>query len=357
MKYQLMNSFISIPSVTINIGMENNEKSNEKYLLVLKNLIKEVKRELSVNYKHVDCTQLEKYLDEIENDFQPSRNEESVILFISNEIKKTIIVPFLVENEIHIGERFTTRKLLRHSNKNTHYYVLTLSDKEARLMEYQNERLIREIKDEKFPLVNKGYWTNDSLLNSMGSVRTNYQKEFFKFIDSELQLYLNRDPHPIILASVIKNTSLYKTIASRNDLIIGEISGNFTTINGENELIIGQKSYEIIEEYNKNQVENLRNTLDEYNGKGRLEQDLNTIYQAALIGRAKKLILDEEYYQEGIIQDNSIKIDFLNRSSEDYMEDVVNEIIYQVMRYGGEVIFVKKDQLGNYPRVVLQTRY
>ncbi|WP_366533510.1 hypothetical protein ACOJIU_19170 (plasmid) [Carnobacterium maltaromaticum] len=74
MDYQLMNGFKSIPSVTINLGMENNEKSNEKYELVLKNLIKEVKKELEKRYKDVDYSQLVSYLDEIENEFQPSRN-------------------------------------------------------------------------------------------------------------------------------------------------------------------------------------------------------------------------------------------------------------------------------------------
>lgn len=357
MDYQLMNSFKSIPSVTINLGMANNEKSNEKYELVLKNLIKEVKKELENRYKDIDYSQLVSYLDELENEFQPSRNFGSMIFFVSNEMKEVINVPFLVESEIRIGERFTTRKLLRQSNMNNHYYVLTLTNEESRLLEYQGNRLIQEIKDSHFPLTNKGFWTSDSLLNSMGSVRTSYKKEFFKWIDSELQSYLNRNPHPIVLAGVVENTSLYKTISSRNDLIVGEISGNFTTVKGESELEIGLKSNQVIEDYNSTKTIEIEAKLDEFNGKGRLEQDITTIYQAALSGRAKELMVDEEYYLEGTIQDNTIKIDSLDTTVEGYTEDIVNEIVYQVMRYGGEVVFLKKEQLGAYPNMVLITRY
>lgn len=357
MNYQLMNSFKSIPSVTISLGMENNEKSNEKYELILKNLIKEVKKEIENDYKDLDYSKLLSNLEEIENEFQPFREYGSIIFFVSNEIKKAIRVPFIVENEIHVGERFTTRKLLRKSNQNTHYYVLTLTNEESRLLEYQDNRLIQEIKDEHFPLTNKGFWTSDSLLNSMGSVRTSYKKEFFKWIDSELQSYLNRNPHPIVLGGVVENTALYKTVANRNDLIIGEISGNFTTVNGDSKIEIGLKSNQVIEEYNSTKATELRAKLDEFNGKGRLEQDVNTIYQAALTGRAKELVVDEEYYLEGVIQETAIKFDFLDTSVEGYTEDIVNEIVHQVMRYGGEVIFVTKEQLGTYPNIVLITRY
>ena len=357
MIYQLMNSFQSIPSVTINLGMENNEKSNEKYELILKNLIKEVKKELENSYKDIDYSQLLSNLDEIENEFHPSRDLGSMIFFLSNEMKKAVRVPFLVENEIRIGERFTTRKLLRKSNQTNHYYVLTLTNEESRLLEFQGNRLIQETKDYHFPLTNKGFWTSDSLLNSMGSVRTSYKKEFFKWIDSELQSYLNRNPHPIVLAGVVENTSLYKTVANRNDLIIGEIRGNFTTVKGDSELEIGLKSNHIIEEYNSIKTTGIKTKLDEFNGKGRLEQDVNTIYQAALSGRAKELMVDEDYYLEGVIQENTIKFDFLDTSVEGYSEDIVNEIVHQVMRYGGEVVFVTKEQLGTYPDMVLVTRY
>ncbi|CAD5903079.1 hypothetical protein CMALT394_630001 [Carnobacterium maltaromaticum] len=43
--------------------------------------------------------------------------------------------------------------------------------------------------------------------------------------------------------------------------------------------------------------------------------------------------------------------------SELYTEDVINEIKYQVMRYGGEVTFVTKEQLDTYQNMVLLTRY
>ncbi|CAD5900131.1 hypothetical protein [Carnobacterium maltaromaticum] len=357
MNYQVMSKFQSMPSLTLTVGIESHEQTNDKSRIILKNLIREAKSSLEEKFRHVDCTLLLKHLDELENEFQFSVVSESVIFFVSNEMKTSMSVPFMTESEFHLGDRFMTRKLLRNSNKMSHYYVVTLNSDEARLLEYQNDQLIHEFKDDRFPIANNGFWTSDRLLNSMGSVRTNYQKEFYKWIDAELQSYLTKNPHPIILAGSRQSVDIYKEIANRNDLIIGSINGNFTFDKGESTVEIGAKAYEVVEAYLSSQLHELVEGLTYFESRGRLEKDLKTIYQLAISGRGQKLVVDEEYYQEGTINDGEIQIDKVNSTSEEFTEDVVNEIIYQIMKYGGEVVFVTKEQLKPYQNSVLQMRY
>ncbi|MEG0732733.1 MAG: hypothetical protein RR470_10075 [Vagococcus sp.] len=357
MNYQIMSKFQSTPSLTLTVGVKEKNKTNDHYRIVLKNLISEAKNNLEKNYKDVDFSLLLKHLDELETEFQFNVVAESVIFFVSNEMKASMTVPFMIESEFQIGDRFMTRKLLRNSNKTTHYYVLTLNSDEARLLEYQNDKLLHEFKDDRFPITNNGFWTSDRLLNSMGSVRTNYQKEFYKWIDAELQAYITRNPHPIILAGARKNVDIYKEIANRNDLIIGAIHGNFTFDKGESPFEIGQKASEVVEGYHSKQLHELVDGLTHFESRGRIKQDLLTIYQAVVSGRGQKLIVDEEYYQEGLICEGAIQITDVDILSEDYTEDIINELIYQVMKYGGEVVFATKEQLGTYKNVVLQTRY
>ena len=357
MNYTMISSLRSIPSVTMFLGMPNDEKENRKYAILLKNMIREVMNELEEKYAKNDYEQIIEQLDKIEQEFQPSRAAGSYVFFVSNEYHEQVKVPFIVESGYQIGSSFTTRKLLRASNSLMHYYVLTLGAEEARLLEYQNEQLIQEYKDQHFPLKNKGYWTSDRLLNSMGSVRSNYQREFYKLIDSELQSYINREPHPIILAGVEANTSLYKQIANRNDLIIGQIHGNFTSDHGESNYVIGKKGQRKIEKYLIEQDRTLLSSLEAYQSKERLEQDLSTIYRLALHGRGQQLVVDEDYYQEAVIENERIDIDNVDAMMPGYTEDVVNEIIYHVMRYGGAVHFTKATQMGEYSPIVLKLRY
>lgn len=357
MQYGMISSLRSTPSVTVFLGMPNNEKDNTKYAIVLKNLIREVTRELKENYAEQDYEPVMKHLEEIERNFIPTSVAESIFFFISKEFNEQVTLPFSVESGFQIGESFSTRKLLRSSSQTTQYYVLTLGFEESRLLKYQNNKMVKEYKDKHFPILNKGFWTSDRLLNSMGSVRTNYQKEFYKLIDSELQSYLNREPHPILLAGVEENCSIYKEIANRNDLIVGQINGNFTSDQGESTHVIGDKAFLEIKKYIENQERTLISDLDEFKGRGRTEQDLNTIYTVAISGRGKQLIVDRDYYLEAVIKNGQVSIDNIDSKMDGYTEDVVNEIIYQVMRYGGEVVFVKKNLLKEYEPIVLKTRF
>lgn len=357
MNYTMISSLRSVPSVTMFLGMPNDEKENKKYVILLKNMIREVIEELEEKYAKNDYEQIIEQLDKIEQEFQPSRAAESQVFFVSKEYYEQVKLPFVVESGYHIGASFTTRKLLRASNSLMHYYVLALGAEEARLLEYQNEQLIQEYKDGHFPLKNKGYWTSDRLLNSMGSVRSNYQKEFYKLIDSELQSYINREPHPIILAGVKENISIYQQIANRNDLIIGQINGNFTSNQGESNFVIGKKGQQKIEEYMIEQDRILLSGLEAYENKDRLEQDLSMIYRLAIHGRGQQLVVDEDYYQEAVIEHGSINIDSVDTMMPGYTEDVVNEIIYHVMRYGGAVHFTKAARMGAYMPIVLKLRY
>ncbi|MBP1044270.1 hypothetical protein I6N95_25000 [Vagococcus sp. BWB3-3] len=357
MNYHVISSLRCDPSITIFLGMPNDESNNKKYAIVLKNLLTDIRKELRELYRENDYPALFENLDAIENEFLPSVKSESSIFFVSSTFNEQVVVPFIVESSYHISDRFTTKKLLRQSNDYHHYYVLTLNDTESRLLEYQNGTLIGEMNDGLFPVTNSGYWTRDRLLNSMGSVRTNYQKEFYKSIDSHLQAFLNQSPHPVILAGVAENAAIYRSIANNNELIIGELNGNFTIDKGESLYDIGKMSAQLIDDHIFKQKELLIDTLDQFASKGRLEQDIIAIYMAAIKGRGQELIVEANYYEEAIITDGQVLINEVDRQHEDYVEDIVNEIIYQVMRYGGEVVFADKEALKSHGSIVLKTRY
>lgn len=172
-----------------------------------------------------------------------------------------------------------------------------------------------------------------------------------------MQPYLNRTPRPIILAGTTENIAAYKQICHKDELIVGEIYGNFTADSGENELAIGEQANQVIQEYIRHQKETLLYTLAGMENQGRLERDVANIYRQVIKGKGQKLIVDHDYYQEAVIVDHQVKLLDISSTDEGYVEDIVNEIIYEVMRYGGEVIFVESKVLENQSPILLQLRY
>lgn len=353
MDYLEMSSYRKDPSITILLGMPNDEKSAEKYSLVLKNLVKDVTSELISKNKYTG--EIKENLEKILHEFKPTYKKGSVIYFVSEAIVEKVDLPFVLESTYYIDTLFHTKEILRHEHRTNHYYVLTIGGEVARLLEFVDDSFVKEIKDAHFPVENKGYWTRDRVLNSMGSVRTNYRKEFFKWVDSELQVYLNRTPHPLILAGTIENTSLYKLIANKRELIVGEIRGEFS--NDLDKEHIGRAANEVITTYIQEQNRTLKEELNYFENKGRLEKDLANIYKQALHGKGQKLILDQDFYQEAVIEDHGVRMVGIDTNEEGYVEDLVNEIIFQVMRYGGEVVFLDSSIVVENEPTLLQLRY
>ena len=356
MNYLELSAHRENPAVTIMLGMPNDEKSAEKYKLVLKNLVKQIILELEEREGTAAKTMIRK-IDQVLKDFQPTHKRGSIVYFISPSVNEQIEVPFVLESQFVIDAYFHTKEILRSESKMNHYYVLTIGMDCSRLLEYVDDTLIQEVKDAHFPIRNKGYWTKDRVLNSMGSVQTNYKKEFFKWIDSELQPYLNRHPHPIILAGTTENIATYKQISHKDERIVGEIYGNFTVDSGENELAIGEQANQVIHEYIRHQKETILHTIVGMENQGRVERDVANIYRQVIKGKGQKLIVDHAYYQEAVIRDHQVKLVDISPSDEGYVEDIINEIIYEVMRYGGEVIFAETEVLENQSPILLQLRY
>lgn len=357
MDYTATSAVRESPSVTLAIRIPTDRTEQLKHSIEMKNLFQNTKKELVDRYQKRAYEELASALELIEVEVMSTSVPGSYVYFISNQFYEGVKLPFEVENDYYVSDRFITKKIIRKLSDTHHYYVLTLSEKEARLLEYHKETLIKEVKDTHFPVLNQGYWTSDRLLNSMGSVRSNYQKEFYKLVDSELQYFINKEPHPIVLAGVSENVAVYKQIANQNERIVGELNGNFTSDKGESPLEIGQKSAQLIEAYVESEKQQVIASLDQFNSQGRLESDLVTIYMAAINGRAQKLIVDSEYYHAAHVKDGQVRLTDIDATQEDYVEDIVNEIIYQVMRYGGEVIFSNAKDLKEYAPIVLRTRY
>lgn len=73
----------------------------------------------------------------------------------------------------------------------------------------------------------------------------------------------------------------------------------------------------------KSKKQSLLESLQIFNIKGRLEQDIVEIYTAAINGYAKELIVSNDYYKEALIRNEKVILENIDRSDEDYKESLV----------------------------------
>ena len=98
--------------------------------------------------------------------------------------------------------------------------------------------------------------------------------------------------------------------------------------------------------------------LEKALGTGNYLADLNEIWNATLEGRGKTIFVEEGYYQP-VREDNGIftPITYEEISSKNDIDDIVDDMIENNLKNGGDVVFLKEGSLKDFKKIALITRY
>ncbi len=346
----------SDPSVTISLSTDSHNLKNQKHTIVLKNLIKEAEDRLLELYDKRVVWAVIDNLKALETELSHQPTEDSLILFASETYKKAVKLPVTIEKDgVKIDDKFVTRNLIRSIKQTEHYYVLTLSQDEMRVLEFFNDQFVKEIKNEELPFINDTLYTTDPTQNSIGAVRNNYIREFFNRGDKAFSKIYSQNPLPVVLAGVERNIEFYREVANQDEWIIGSVHGNFDSRNTTNPEI-AKAAYPVITAYVADQVKQSLAELEQAENENKLVNELSNIYRAVTDGRGKKLYVEKDFFQSATVEDNSLILKE-DVTGAEIVDDIVNEIIHTVVAYGGEVIFVPTGYLSNYHHIALIVRY
>jgi len=115
-----------------------------------------------------------------------------------------------------------------------------------------------------------------------------YLHDFFRAVDKGIRPVLARDPHPLILAGVKRELSIYRIVNTWTPLIAGEIHGNTETLAAD---VLYAKAAEILFEHTTNGTEATLRDMDRAAGRGLLIGDPTEVLQAAGFGQVADLIV------------------------------------------------------------------
>ncbi|HMQ05722.1 MAG TPA: hypothetical protein PKC30_00405 [Saprospiraceae bacterium] len=341
--------------VTILLNTHRTRPDNQRDPILLKNLVKDAESRLFDDYDKRFAKSILDRINQLVDGIDHNHNLESLVLFVNEEIAEYARLPISLENRVVIDETFATRELVRALNQQEAYYVLALSRDEARLIEAFNDKVVLEL-GKPFPIQNKTLYSTDRMQMTMAQGQDNLIEEFFNRVDKDVNKIRHDNPLPVLVCTEERNYHHYLKVADHKNTIIGHLNKNR---NSEKDHAIVREAWPIVKQVNKERNEARLSELKIAVGSGKFLSDYGDIWKAILEGRGQTLFVQEGLFQPArMISDLEIAlVSAEERDKKGIIDDIVDEMIENTMRLGGDIVFLPGDELNKFQGLALITRY
>jgi sporulation protein YlmC with PRC-barrel domain len=340
--------------VTLILNTHRTSPDNQKDPILLKNLIKEVDERITQKCARHISTSIIKRLKKLSDSIDHSHNLESLVIFVNEEMADYTRLTVPVKSRVVIGETFATRDLVRALHEESTYYILVLSRQNARLIEAHNDKTMHEFSDI-FPVRNDSLFTTDRLKLSTAKGTDRLIEEFFNRVDKLLQAAIVREPAPVLIATEERNFHHFVKVADRKEIILGHLNKNRDDEKAHH--IVAEAwpvVHAVIIQRNQKRLQELNKAAN----SGKKVSDLNDIWTAINEGRGQTLFIKKGTFQPAIIEKgNIITVNKNENGRQNFIDDIIDEMIELNLKYGGEAVFIEGEGLDAYKGLVLLTRY
>lgn len=342
------------PAVTVLVSTHRTHPDNKRDSINLKNLVSTAEKQLYDLYDKRTVWPIVEKIKELETGVNHQYNLDSLVIYASENFGRIYNLPVPTTDRIIIGKRFEIRPLLKALQHATHYYAITVSRHKIRLLEADNDTLIREVHNEDFPFENTTYFTTDPMKLQQDSVTDDLIKEFFNVADKRFKKYYNENPLPVILLGDVKMLAYYQEQMDIKGIVTGTIHGGYDdTVDHEIPRIVDP----VLKALQAQKQEEAREAISTAQSQQRLLTDLSDIYRAAVDGNADTLYVESNFFRPGTIHDGSITLHPEETDNKDLSYDVLLPIVETVLQKSGKAIFVEEGLLKDYQGIALVTRY
>jgi hypothetical protein len=340
-------------SILLNTHRVKPEKLQDR--IGLKNLIQQANARLLTFETKERAEFLTEKLRKLEASINHLENQESLLLFVNEEIATYTRLPISVGNRVVIDTTFATRDLIRALHYETNYLILVLTEKKARLLEALSEKLVQEI-GKPFPIENSDLFPTMVREKKNASIQTHYLAEFYNRIDKEVNAIRYLHNLPVFICTESSNFHEYLKIADQKHTIFPVyMKGNHEKETSQH---IVTESWKIL---HKHCIEKENKRLEELElalTNGNYLCDINEIWEAIPEGRIQTLFLEENLFQSAQITKNAlILVGEEDRNLQNVVDDIYDELIEANLNHGGDVVFLPDGSLKKFNGFAAITRY
>lgn len=343
------------PCVTISLNTHRVRPKTSQDKILLKNLLKEAEDRLKKDYDKKSIEGLLKKLSSIKDEIDLSASLDSLHIFLSNDTKEVVKSPWEASsNRVNISTQFAIRPLIKAYNRSEPYLIMVLSQNEVKLYEAVNDGVVKEVKNDDFPVTDNIPYT--LYPEKMGDAKyvDDLTRNFFNRIDKALVKVNKETDLKCVVVSTETNYSTLLQVADKPSVYHGYVSIN-TNKSAPHEVV--KQTWKFIEKLqSKRRTEDIEEVKKAIS-QGNMLTDLHEIYNAALNGRADLLVVHQNYKQP-VMMDDKGGFDLIDDpSTPGAVDDITSKIAWEVISKKGRVIFTEQEEVKDLGKIVLKTRY
>ncbi len=273
---------------------------------------------------------------------------EGFVLLVDREISEKIDLPFIVEERVVIDRTFATREIIRANLTSLSYYVLLLTLEKATLIEAYSDRVVSE-HFMGFPITND--YSGNSHTNTMAGVQIEQPKQYWNDVDKAVLGVAGQHGH-VVIACVAEHYTPYMQIANKPEIYIGNLPGNKDHATTHDIVKAAWKvAYEQLKAEHAADVRKLANAPIE-----KTSVDVTDIWRRIMDGRGHLLLVERDLRQAAVVENGNVQL-VDDPTANNTVDDLVDEIIEQQLKHGGQVRVLPNGMLEEYGGIALLMRY
>ncbi|MDO9554235.1 hypothetical protein [Rhodonellum sp.] len=343
------------PCVTISLKTHRTHPDNAKDGILLKNLLKEAEERVINDFGKRPAAQLLEKIEAVGNEIDTNYNLDSLHIFLSNDTQEIVKSSWETSNGgVHISDSFAIRSLIKDYNRSENYLLMLLSQSGVQLFEVINDDIIKEVRNDDFPLSENSHYNTHSDRGSDSKHLDDLVREFLNKVDKALVKVHNETELKCVVVATEDNYSRLQQVADKPSAYIGYATIDYNNVATHH---IAKQSWELVKAQQKQLRTDAIGEMQEAVSQGKVLTDLQEIYEASIDGRGELLIVHQDFAQ-AVIMKNERTFDLVDDITAPHaIDDITSMIAWEVISKKGRVIFTLQDEIKDLGEIVLKTRY
>jgi Bacterial archaeo-eukaryotic release factor family 3 len=350
------------PCVSVFMPMHRSGPETQQDPIRLRNLIREAEERLVT--RGIPATEARELLESarklLQGDLFHQRQSDGLAMFLSPEVFRTYMLPFVFKEWVTVADRFHIKPLLPLLSGDGRYYILALSQNKIRMLQGTHysvseldvadvpENLAETLRDDDswkdlqmHSAITGGQGTFSSVTHGSEVDSKENIKRYFRRIDTGLHEWIRDERAPLVLAGVDYLHPIYKEVNSYPHLMDGGIAGNPERLSaGE----LHKLTWTIVKPYFQKAQQEAVHRYKEFAGSGRASNRIRKIIPAAYHGRIELLFAIPDLQQWGTFDPGTDGI-HLHKKEKTGDEDLLEFAAIQTLLNGGTVYMVGAEKM------------
>lgn len=284
----------------------------------------------------------------------------SLALFITPAALRSFRLPTRLDDMVQVSDRFHVKPLLRATSFGQHAFVLALEENAVRLIEVTADLPAEEIRVPGMPK-DAASFAGTANVNSRsyaqrkggGEGQKVLLRAYARRIDAVLRPVLSGRNEPLILAASEPMNGIFRSVCSFGGLTGKDISASPAKMSAAQ---LAEAARPVLDGLHAELLEDVRATFHAREAQGGATGQIAEAARAATFGAVETLLIDMDEALPGLVDETTGAVTFDEaQSAASY--GIVDEIAARVLRSGGTVYAVRRDDIPGNASLAAILRY